>query len=67
MKIPILTKDTKEQPYWTNFRMLLGKADWPHDALVEQYNAGLVINGKDDAYIKFNNDIDATLFLLRWS
>ena len=58
----------KEQSYWLNFRLSLDRKAWPGEELKKLYNATLVIDpDRDNPYILFETESDATMFLLRWS
>ena len=61
-------KSIKERPYWLNFRLSLDRKAWPGEELKKLYNATLVIDpDRDNPYILFETESDATMFLLRWS
>lgn len=69
MKLKIYKPDTyAEQQWWRNYRQSLDKMAWPGNVLRNAYNGQLVTNTVDHCpYIEFDNEEDATLFLLKFS
>jgi hypothetical protein len=66
MKVLIFdSKEGNEAPYWTKFRLSLDREVWPAAALVA-YRATLV-RDNHYPYIEFENESDATFFMLKWS
>lgn len=62
----------REAQWWTNFRLDIGKSEWPGEALKKKYNAVLVVNRPSDMpfvlpYVEFATEADAAAFLLRYA
>ena len=57
-----------DKPFWFNFRKSIAPTCWPAVEL-RRYNAKLVIPVTSGVYpyIEFENESDATFFLLRYS
>jgi hypothetical protein len=57
----------RDRPFWFNFRKSIDPRAWPNDELKRMHNANLVIPipSGEDPYIEFENESDATFFLLR--
>lgn len=66
--IPIYldNKGPLNHSYWINFTASLDMDTWPGEELEKTYNA-LIVRENGVPCILFENDHDATLFILRWS
>ena len=69
MKLYILD-DLTDKPFWFNFRKSIDLTAWPKEELKRMYNANLMIprpSEDERPYIEFENESDATFFLLRYA
>lgn len=63
MRLRMFTSTGGEMPYWRNFRLSLAPGGWTRGDL--RKHGGELVNHKY-WYIFFENDHDATMFLLRF-